>query len=63
MARISVASPGLRIFNSCDKQSAIPQIKNHLAKYPNDGLGHYYLGLSYEIIGNKSAANENYSNG
>ena len=63
MARISVGSPGMRIFNSCDKKAAIPEIKKHLVKYPNDGLGHYYLGLSYDIIGDGSSANQNYSNG
>lgn len=63
MKKISIKSPGLRIFNSCDKKSALPYIKNHLIANPNDGLAYYYLGLTYEIIGDKIASNNSYSDG
>ena len=36
MARISVNSPGLRIFNSCDKNAAIPEIRKHVSRNPSD---------------------------
>jgi hypothetical protein len=52
MPRISAASPGIRIFNSCDQKSVIPHIQNHLAQNPNDGLAYFHLGNSYEIIVN-----------
>jgi len=63
MTRINISSQALRIFNSCDKKSAISYLENHLKNNYNDGLGYYYLGLCFDIEGDRKSANESFSNG
>ena len=54
---------GVRIFNSCDKKSAIPYFKKHINDNPTDGMGYYYCGLSNRIIGNLYETERNWSVG
>lgn len=58
MSAISINAPAIRIFNSCDKKSAIEKLNKHLSKKPNDAMAIFYRGLSHLILNNLQAAND-----
>lgn len=47
-----------RLYNNGDYHSAVEHLRKIIKKTPKDGNAHYYLGLSYQALGNEKAARE-----
>ena len=57
----SAFAEGFATFSRCNKQGAVELFSQHLQQFPRDFDCLMYRGISYEILGNQSAAVNDYS--